>query len=393
MISTLHMVGLALFFLVAHVAAAAWALSLVYPRLQAPAFKYLFSRGILLVALLALPLPLYAYHLEPPSLSNFLSLGGWSLYGVFVSLAWLGALVTAAKRYVRNGRGAQRLFWEAPARRILHDYRPPPEARDLKALLLGRLYTNIYRPVVREVVVPVPQLPRPLSGLKILHITDTHMAKRCGIHFYDAVSQALEKWEFHLVIHTGDLLSLNDQAEAASRWLGELGKRSTYGAYCVLGNHDLFLDTRRSNVALRKRGVRRLSHSWVEIFHKKKRVVLVGSESPWEQGDESATLAAALEREDADVVLGLAHAPSAALKLLRGGAQLALCGHTHGGQIRFGRLGPPLVTALHGGRYPHGLYEAAGGSLLVSAGLGSYIPPGRLLCPPEVLSITICRAP
>jgi len=377
--------------LIAHLGAAAVLISWIYPRLRAPTFKYLSSRGLLIVALLTVPLPVYAFLTQKPQIETFLVFGVWSLYGGAVIFLWIIIILKLSLNYLRNGQKLQRLFWESPARKFLEAYKPSKESKGGAAFLLGRLYNNIYRPVIREVILPVPGLPRPLSGFKILHVTDTHMGKRCGPDFYDAVLEEIQKIESHIVLHAGDIISMNERSEYAARWLGDLGKRSQYGAYCVLGNHDLFLKASRLSNALRKRGVRRLSHSWADLIFKTKRIILAGSESPWELGEEKETISAGLSRGGADLILGLAHEPAAAMRLLSAGAQVAFCGHTHGGQIRLGTMGPLIVTALHGGRYPHGLYGVAGGTLLVSGGLGSYIPPGRLGCPPEILLVTLCR--
>lgn len=375
--------------IVAHLAVSSVLISLIYPRLKAPSFKYFAGRALAAAGFLTIPLPIYAFVKQSPGLEDFFRFGGWAAYGAGLASAWLLIIVAAVVRHVQNGRKTARLFWEAPVHRMLQRGFPRG-CRRVSEILSGPFHSNMYRPVVREVVVPVEALPYSLSGLKILHVTDTHIGLKCGPEFYEAVLDELGAWKFDIVFHSGDLISMIERAEFAARWLGELGKMSGFGAYCVLGNHDLFLDTSRISTALRKRGVRRLSHSWIDVSCKDTRILIAGSESPWERGDEKETLAAGLQRGRADLMLGIAHEPASGVKLLEAGVQTAFCGHTHGGQIRLGSMGPPVVTARCGWRYAQGLYDAAGGILLVSAGLGSYFPPGRLWCPPEVVVATLC---
>ncbi len=379
-----------LFVVIAHLAVSAVLITLIYPRVKSPSLKYFSGRALAAAGFLTIPLPLYAFLNERPGLQDFFEFGGWAAYGVGLAAAWLMIIFGGVVQHLRNTRESGKLFWEADVHRMLQGKRFPKRPRPVSAFLSGAFYSNMYRPVVREVVVPVKGLPVSLSGLRILHVTDTHMGLKCGPDFYEAILDELGTWKCDMVFHTGDIISMDDRAEFAARWLGELGKRTEFGSYCVMGNHDLFLDTPRLSTALRKRGVKRLSHSWADVSWKNNRILITGSESPWERGDERDTMASGLHGSRADLVLGIAHEPVSGLKLLEAGAQTVFCGHTHGGQIRLGSLGPPVVTARCGWLYAHGLYDAAGGTLIVSAGLGSYFPPGRLGCPPEVLIATLC---
>jgi predicted MPP superfamily phosphohydrolase len=62
---------------------------------------------------------------------------------------------------------------------------------------------------------------------------------------------------------------------------------------------------------------------------------------------------------------------------------LALAGHTHGGQIR---LGPHFTPALPpgGGRFVAGFYNAGTGRTYVSRGTGTSLIPARFTCRPEL---------
>jgi len=70
-------------------------------------------------------------------------------------------------------------------------------------------------------------------------------------------------------------------------------------------------------------------------------------------------------------------------------AELALCGHTHGGQCRIPGYGAVLTSSIYGKRFERGSYanRENGSRVLVSAGIGTTWIPLRLFCPPEVYRI------
>jgi hypothetical protein len=371
----------------AHVSFASFAISRVYPRLGGPVSKYVFSRGVLAAAVATAFYPSYLLA------NGEISFGGvvWVTYASFMGLTLCGVAVSAALRLKRSSTSEQRLFWTAPARRLIPGFRPSASSVGWKTKALGVMGSAIYKPVVREVLVPVEGLPQRFSGMRILHVSDTHMGLRCGPEYFDALLDELVGLEPDLVFHTGDLISLKSRIEPASEWLGMLARRSRLGAYCVLGNHDIGLAPRDLGEALRKKDCRRLSNRGKQLRHKGISMGIVGSESPWRPADEGRLVAQLKGKGRAALWLGLSHGPESGAKLARCGVDVVFCGHTHGGQIRFGRLGPPVVTAHTGNRYSHGLYRVGEGLLLVSAGLGSYVPPGRLGCPPEAVLAVMCR--
>jgi predicted MPP superfamily phosphohydrolase len=91
-------------------------------------------------------------------------------------------------------------------------------------------------------------------------------------------------------------------------------------------------------------------------------------------------------RADLRVVFG--HSPDF-VRALAGWApvDLALAGHTHGGQVVLPGFGPLVTLSRLPRRYAGGLNDYAGIPLHVSRGVGlerGSAPPIRFLCPPEV---------
>jgi predicted MPP superfamily phosphohydrolase len=66
---------------------------------------------------------------------------------------------------------------------------------------------------------------------------------------------------------------------------------------------------------------------------------------------------------------------------------LALAGHTHGGQVVLPLIGPPFTKTRLARRYASGLNDYDGIPIHVSPGVGmerGTAPQIRFLCPPEI---------
>jgi uncharacterized protein len=157
------------------------------------------------------------------------------------------------------------------------------------------------------------------------------------------------------------------------------------GKLAVLGNHDLRADGRALCGALERAGVRVLVNESVRLADPHGDVVVSGLDDP----TSGAPDAAAALRADAGVRIVLMHSPDGLLALDGHHFDLALCGHTHGGQVAMPRSGRPLV--LPEGRlsrqFSGGLYRLGTRgerALLVSRGVGCSTIPVRLFAPPEV---------
>ena len=95
----------------------------------------------------------------------------------------------------------------------------------------------------------------------------------------------------------------------------------------------------------------------------------------------------ACRTEDEGFTLLLSHRPDRIAAYSRG-FDLTICGHAHGGQIRFGNHG--LIAPNQGlfPKYTSGFYEAGEGKMFVSRGLAKGILP-RFLNRPELAIIDI----
>jgi hypothetical protein len=72
------------------------------------------------------------------------------------------------------------------------------------------------------------------------------------------------------------------------------------------------------------------------------------------------------------------------------GIDLVLSGHTHGGQVVFGRLGDTVIApASLVSKYVWGKYREGNSQMYVSRGIGTVGIPMRINCPPELTRIVL----
>jgi uncharacterized protein len=240
---------------------------------------------------------------------------------------------------------------------------------------------------VPEVEVRLARLPRALSGLVVVQLTDVHVGPTIGRKFVEQIVEKTNAQRPDLIVITGDLVdgqvaSLRDQVEA----LGRLKAR--FGTFFVTGNHEYYSGVDEWLAALTGLGIRVLRNERVTVGDAAKiDVAGVDDASAHRFGEgHGADYGRALGDVDPErELIFLAHQPSQIVEGARGGVGLQLSGHTHGGQIwPFGaavRLVQPYVAGLHRHDERTQIY--------VSRGTGYWGPPMRLGAPAEVTKLVL----
>ena len=228
----------------------------------------------------------------------------------------------------------------------------------------------------------VPRLPRALDGLTVVHLTDLHLSGRVTLPYYRRAMRQVAEWEPDLVIITGDLCEHARNIPGIAEIVDLAPARE--GKFYLLGNHDL----RTKNVpalraALAAVGCEDLGGAWRELSIRGTRVLLGGDQRPWFSPPLDPTLAGPRAPGAAELrIVGL-HSPDRVSVARAADADLALAGHTHGGQIRLPVIGAIVCPSLFGLRYNAGLYDESPTLLYVTRGLCS-LTPVRLNCRPEL---------
>ena len=241
---------------------------------------------------------------------------------------------------------------------------------------------------IRNLTVNIEDLPAGLDGLKIAHVTDTHVGKLTNGSVLDEIVNATNRLDADLILFTGDLInsSIEDLPTAVEMLLR---MKSKSGLFMIEGNHDLFDDADGFVRGVRDAGLSLLRNESARVMIRGEAVELLGT--VWSHGADGISA-------DVDVVAGLrsptafpillAHHPHAFDRAVHHKFPLTLAGHTHGGQLM-------LTPDIGGGpaifRYWSGLYEKSKMALVVGNGTGNWFPV-RVNAPAEIIELTLRRA-
>jgi hypothetical protein len=250
-------------------------------------------------------------------------------------------------------------------------------------------------PTITRRTLVFPDLPLPLNGLRIAHISDVH----AGIHMPGDKMQEIvaltNSLGADLIVQTGDMIDIS-QSFIPDYVHAFRDLHAPLGVVTVLGNHDRY--TGQDAVI---RGVRDAGQVFVKngahvIERGGAALALVGIDDPrnWRADDpQDDDLDEALRltppATDAFRIL-LAHRPGAFDGATPRAIPLTLAGHIHGGQFYLPVVGwspGRLIT-----KYVMGHFTQGTSQLYVSRGIGVVGIPLRVFVPPEIALFELRRA-
>jgi hypothetical protein len=244
-----------------------------------------------------------------------------------------------------------------------------------------------------EASIPVRDLPPALEGFTIGLVSDIHSSPFMTKKQMDEYCAALMSLGTDLIVVPGDFV--NSQTEEVYPFAESFSAlRAPCGVYGVLGNHDFYApDPDRVAREVDACGVRLLRNDSVIIGKNGARFALMGIDDVGRSDRATSHMqSAARGVPDALPRILLCHRPYFLEEAAAMGMDLVLSGHTHGGQIVLGRIGPVILTpAAIASPYVWGKYSRGRTQMYVSRGIGTVGLPMRVNCPPEVTRITLSR--
>ncbi len=230
---------------------------------------------------------------------------------------------------------------------------------------------------------------RAMPPLKVAYASDFHAGATTDPGVLRAACAALRAEAPDVLLLGGDFVTL--APEEADWLIAELGTvPAPLGRFAVLGNHDWWSDHRHIVRRLQTAGIQVLINRNVRLDPPFDRISICGLDDHWCGTPDGAAAFAGAE----SIRILLMHSPSGLLDLNRERFDLAMCGHTHGGQVAL--PGGKAILVPHGRlsrRYSRGRFElAAGGTLIVSVGVGCVLLPLRLFAKPEIVACVVSVA-
>jgi len=247
---------------------------------------------------------------------------------------------------------------------------------------------NALKPELRKIQLAFSDLPEEFDGFTILLLTDLHLDGAPGLT--DRIIEKVGELSADICLIGGDIRMRHYGPIAPClRRLKRLTPviRARQGIFGVLGNHDCI----EMVPDLAEAGVQMLVNEGVAVERGGSRLWIGGVDDPhyYRTGDVGLSLRG---RNSADFSILLAHSPELYLEAEKLDVRLYLCGHTHGGQVRF-KNGRPIFTNSRAPRFTaEGVWRYRSMIGYTSRGAGASSVPVRFNCPGEITLITLKQA-
>jgi predicted MPP superfamily phosphohydrolase len=237
---------------------------------------------------------------------------------------------------------------------------------------------------VREVDVPIPELPPDLEGFRILQLSDIHRGPFLGDDDLGRVIDASLGLKPHLAVITGDLISRHgDPLDSCIQQLARV--KADAGVFGCMGNHERYAGVSDYTEAAAARvGIRFLRGRAQALRIGSATLNLAGVD--YQRVDERTDYLRGAERliQPGAVNILLSHNPDVFPVAARKGYHLMLAGHTHGGQVTVEILDQSINPARFYTPYVYGLYRSGAAAGYVTRGIGTIGLPTRIGAPPEI---------
>jgi predicted MPP superfamily phosphohydrolase len=266
---------------------------------------------------------------------------------------------------------------------------------------------------VREVEIPIANLPPELDGLRITQLSDIHIGSYMPVAQVRRAVGMANDLHGDLTVVTGDFLT--GRTDPLEDCIAELSRlRASLGVWGCNGNHEIYADAEDEAAELFHRyGMKLLRHENAELNWRGSAFNLIGVDYQRQREDDGsrAPMLVGVERlvrRDVPNIL-LSHNPNSFPRAAELGIELSLAGHTHGGQVRVEILEHRWSPARFLTPYVAGLYRRpllasallpdaevaalprSSSLIYVNRGLGTIGAPVRLGVPPEITLLTLRR--
>ena len=264
-------------------------------------------------------------------------------------------------------------------------------------LAIAYPFFEAYHLTIDKHTVQVTDLPANLKNLKIVFASDIHQSARYPQAMVNNLVRTINSLNADLVLLGGDYADDSDGAVAFFQNLPRIQAR--LGVFGVVGNHDRTVPESNFGLlvkAMTNAGVVPLANAVGKVKLGTTYLYIAGVDDYYNGFPDVPGVASQVRKDDFVIFLG--HTPDLLPDAIQATSadgdnhwfDLALFGHTHGGQVTF--LGKPLLPQYVpdvGDRYLSGWLEENRAAILVSNGVGTGIFPVRLFAPSQLHLITL----
>lgn len=230
-------------------------------------------------------------------------------------------------------------------------------------------------------------LPESFNGFRIAFATDFHYESRFSHKRLQSLVEAIQSLDADILLLGGDYRGRNggnlDELFSALNRI-----KTPFGTFAVMGNHEHGENDTLTRMAMSRTGVRLLEHTTDTIYKGDNFILITGIRNPFDLKSNGISPTLSLNPED--FVIMLTHTPDYVEDTDISNTDLALAGHTHGGQISLFNRWTPAKFSKYGNRFLTGKkYNSKGIPIIISNGLGTSRKDIRIFTPSEVVLIIL----
>ena len=235
-----------------------------------------------------------------------------------------------------------------------------------------------------------PDVPEEFEGYRIAFATDFHYESRFTRKRLPGMVKALQAADADVLLLGGDYRGRNGgNMDELFQALREVEYKD--GIFAVMGNHEFGENDRLVREAMKKYDVKLLEHQLDTLQRGEGRIVLCGIRNPFDL--KANGVSPTLQLKPDDFVVMLTHTPDYIEDVPVTHTDLALAGHTHGGQVSlFKSWTPAKHFSKYGNRFLTGMQQSSQGiPIIISNGLGTSRKDVRLFTPSEIVVVVLHR--
>ena len=236
-----------------------------------------------------------------------------------------------------------------------------------------------------------PDVPVDFDGYRMAFATDFHYESRFTKKRLPGMVKALQAANADVLLLGGDYRGRHGGSmDELFQALCEVDYKD--GVYAIMGNHEFGENDRMVRSAMQKYGVRLLEHKLDTLHRGDGQLILCGIRNPFNLKENGVS--PTLTLKDEDFVVMLTHTPDYVEDVDVSHTDLALAGHTHGGQVSlFRRWTPAKHFSKYGNKFLTGMKQNSGGiPIIISNGIGTSRKDVRLFTPSEVVVVVLHRS-
>ena len=230
-------------------------------------------------------------------------------------------------------------------------------------------------------------LPPAFDGFRIAFATDFHYESRFNRERLPALVEAVRSVSPDVLLLGGDYRG-REGGDVGELFRALEKVDAPFGTYAVMGNHERGENDSLVRVAMKETGVKLLEHVADTITRNGERIIVVGIRNPFDLSRNGVSPTLSLKPED--FVIMITHTPDYVEDVDISNTDLALAGHTHGGQVSLFNRWSPAKFSKYVNRFLTGMkHNSAGIPVIISNGIGTSRKNIRLFTPSEIVLVIL----